>query len=148
MYASLRTTVVSIGNRNRAERNTTPLTEAERDRYDRVTVAFVRAVNTGDRKAYRALLTDDGWESSIPWFKDMFRVQINKFGFVETVYATTHAVHHFGGRGVGAEHMDGDAFAVDSEDPFGGVLAIELDKENQNYSHLGVSIQPAFCTRH
>lgn len=105
-----------------------PLTKEEQVRYDAVAAALVTAINAEDRKAYRALHTDEAWESAIDWWRDMFAVQRAKFGPMVKAYPCTRETLRFGKMGFRGE---GTSFVVIFEEKVGAALSFELNVDNK-----------------
>jgi len=102
------------------------LTEAMQKRYNAVGLALVKAINAGDKSAYRALFTDEGWDSAMEWWRDMFAVQVKRFGRIEKAWAPTRGVIVVGRIGVSGQG-DGAGMLVRFEEPAGGLLTFTLD---------------------
>jgi len=102
------------------------LTEAQQKRYNAVGLALIRAIDAGDKSAYRALFTDEGWNSAMEWWRDMFAVQIKRFGGIEKAWAPTRGVIVVGRIGVSGRG-DGAGMLVKFEEPAGGLLTFTLD---------------------
>lgn len=105
-----------------------PLTKEEQVRYDRVAAALVTAINAEDRKAYRALHTDEAWESAIDWWRDMFAAQCAKFGPMVKAYPCTRETLRFGKMGFRGE---GTSFVAIFEEKVGAALTFELNADNK-----------------
>lgn len=108
----------------------TPLTETEQERYDGVARTLVEAINSGNEKKYRALFTDEGWNSSIDWWRDMFSAQISSFGKIEKAWSPRRGIVQVGTLGAGSE-WGGARFLVKFEEPTGGVLTILLNDQDK-----------------
>lgn len=105
-----------------------PLTEDEQARYDAVAAALVTAINAEDRKAYRALHTDEAWEAAIDWWRDMFAAQCAKYGPVVKAYPCTRETLRFGKMGFRGE---GTSFVAIFEEKVGAALTFELNADNK-----------------
>lgn len=108
-----------------------PLTKAEQARYDRVTRALVEALNTGDKKGYRDLFTDEGWENAIDWYRDMFAVQLMRFGKIERAFPPQRGIVRVGKMGFGGDARNGATFVAIFEDQVGGLFSIELNDQDR-----------------
>lgn len=106
----------------------TPLTKEEQTRYDAVAAALVKAMNAEDRKAYRALHTDEAWESTIDWWRDMFAAQRAKFGPIVLAYPCTRETLRFGKMGFRGE---GTTFVAIFEEKVGGAFSFEINADNK-----------------
>lgn len=110
----------------------TPMTQAELDRYARVAVALVTAINAEDRAAYRELHTDEGWRTAIDWWQNMFAMQTSKFGRIDRAWPPTRGVVRVGGLGFrGNEGDAGATVMVRFEDGVGGALTFVLDEHDK-----------------
>ncbi len=108
-----------------------PLSDAERARYSQVATELVRAINDENREAYRALHTDEAWESAIPWWRDMFPLQISRFGRIAKAYAPVRGMIRFGGMGFQGGEGEMATVVVRFEEPTGGALSFEIDDANK-----------------
>ena len=108
-----------------------PLTAAEQVRYDRVARTLVTALNAHDKTTYRKLFTDDAWENAIDWYRDMFAVQLMRFGKIERAYSPSRGIVRVGKMGIGGDARNGASFVAIFEDQVGGVFSIELNDKDQ-----------------
>ncbi len=106
------------------------LTAAEQKRYDAVGLALVKTLNAGDKEAYRKLFTDEAWGSAIPWWRDMFAVQMKRFGKIEKAWAPKRGIIVVGKIGVNGEG-EGAGMLVKFEEPAGGLLTFTLDDHDR-----------------
>lgn len=120
------------GSDEAADTNETTLTAEESQRYTEVAKKLIMALNSEDKKAYRALFTDASWESAIPWFREMFATQISSFGRIKTAYAPRRGLvrvtEKMSFRG-GSESSV--AVMVKFENGMGGALSFELNADNK-----------------
>lgn len=113
------------------EKKLPPLTAAEQARYDRVARTLVGSLNAHDSKTYRDLFTDEAWENAIDWYRDMFAVQLMRFGKIERAYAPNRGMIRVGKMGIGGDARGGASFVAIFEDQVGGVFSIELNDKDQ-----------------
>jgi thiol-disulfide isomerase/thioredoxin len=108
------------------------LTVEELARYTEVAKQLITAINNEDKQVYRALFTDDAWESAIPWFRDMFAVQISSFGRIQTAYAPRRGLVRISEQMAFRGGSDQSAtIMVKFENGMGGALSFELNSENK-----------------
>jgi thiol-disulfide isomerase/thioredoxin len=108
-----------------------PLTGDELVRYTLVGQKLVKAINSEDREAYRALFTDEAWESAIPWWREMFSSQISSFGRIETAFSPRRGTVRIGEKmSYSAESENGATLMVRFEEQAGGALTFELNADN------------------
>lgn len=108
-----------------------PLSAAEQARYDRVARTLVESLNAHDTKTYRGLFTDEAWANAIDWYRDMFAVQLMRFGKIERAYAPNRGIVRVGKMGIGGDARNGASFVAIFEDQVGGVFSIELNDQDQ-----------------
>ena len=106
------------------------LSAEQQKRYDAVGLALVKAINAGDKEAYRKLFTDEAWDSAIPWWRDMFAVQVKRFGRIEKAWAPKRGIIVVGKIGVNGEG-EGAGMLVKFEEPAGGLLTFTLDDKDR-----------------
>ncbi len=117
-----------------AARPVAPAPAAGRDDpYVRVGIALVECINAGEteRESYRALFTDAGWEGSIDWWHNMFRVQREKFGSIRLAYAPSPGEKRLGRMAYSAGQEGGRTRMVLFDEPVGGALTFELSAEGK-----------------
>lgn len=107
------------------------LTKAEQARYDAVARKLVAAINDRDKKAYRALHTDEAWANAIDWWRDMFTAQVLRFGPIQRAYPPQRGMIRFGKMGMGGDARNGASFVVIFEKKVGGLFSIELNDEDK-----------------
>jgi hypothetical protein len=109
-----------------------PLSEADRERYTRVAASLVTAINAEDRVAYRALHTDEGWNTAIDWWQNMFAMQTSKWGRIDRAWPPTRGVIRVGGIGFrGDEGERGATVMIHFEEGVGGALTFALDENDK-----------------
>lgn len=107
------------------------LADSERVQYTAVGLALVQTINAGDEETYRQLFTDEGWESAIDWWRDMFALQKEKFGLIERAYEPRRGYIRVGKLAYLGEVKDGATMLVTFEEPKGGALNFKLDESGK-----------------
>jgi len=106
------------------------LSEADQKRYNEVAIKLVKAINNEDRETYRTLFSDEGWEASISWWKEMLAPQTSRYGRIARAYAPRRGFMKFGGMAFRGDRGEREAtIVVHFEEPFGAALTIALDEE-------------------
>lgn len=109
-----------------------PLSQTDRERYTRVGVALVTAINAEDRDAYRALHSDEGWNTAIDWWQNMFAMQTGRWGRIDRAWPPTRGVIRVGGMGFrGSEGEGGATVMIRFEEGVGGALTFALDENDK-----------------
>jgi hypothetical protein len=109
----------------------TQLSATDQKRYEDVALKLVLAINARDADAYRALFSDEGWDASIPWWRDMFAVQVENYGKIATAFAPARGFVQVGSLGFRGDLEGGVTFLVKFEEPMGGALTIILDESGE-----------------
>ncbi len=112
--------------------NEPAFTAEELQRYTEVATKLITTLNNEDRQAYRALFTDQAWESAIPWFREMFTTQLSSFGRIQTAYAPRRGLvrisEKMAFRGGGDKSV---TIMVKFENGMGGAISFELNAGNK-----------------
>lgn len=108
-----------------------PLTPEEQSRYDRIAVKLIESINAHDKATYRALFTDEAWENAIDWYREMFAVQLMRFGKIERAFPPQRGKVRVGKLGIGGDARNGASFVAIFEDQIGGLFSIELNDQDQ-----------------
>jgi hypothetical protein len=119
------------------------LSDSERVQYTAVGLALVQTINAGDEETYRQLFTDEGWESAIDWWREMFALQKEKFGLIEKAYEPCRGYIRVGKLAYLGEVKDGVTMLVIFEEPKGGALNFRLD-ESGKITQTDVFIHTSF----
>ena len=106
----------------------TALTPKEQQRYDQAAVALLRAIKADDKAAYRALHSDEGWNTAIDWWQAMFVKQRARFGPITRAYPGVRGAIRFSKFAYESELESGASFVIRFEEKVGGVLTFRLDE--------------------
>ncbi len=104
------------------------LSPKEQQRYDQVAIALLQAIKADDKAAYRALHSDEGWNTAIDWWQAMFVRQRARFGPITRAYPGVRGMIRFSKFAYESELADGASFVILFEEKVGGVLTFRLDE--------------------